>query len=203
MIKYFKTPNTFKWIFHRRVWGFSSSNKVYLTFDDGPTSDLTPWILDFLDSQSIKATFFCVGANVKKHPDLLSTIIDKGHAVGNHTMRHEKGTEVSEQDYLKSIEEANTLIPSNLFRPPYGRLPMSYSKSIRAKYKIIMWSWLSYDYDSNVPIELILKKAQKIKGGDVLVVHDNIKSQERLKDLLPELVAIIKSKGLEFDIISA
>lgn len=203
MIKYFKTPSIFKWIFHRRVWGFPSSNKVYLTFDDGPTSDLTPWILDFLDSHKIKATFFCVGANVKRYPDLLSTILDKGHAVGNHTMRHEKGTDVSEQDYLKSIEEASTLIPSDLFRPPYGRLPMRYSKGIRAKYKIIMWSWLSYDYDSSVSTELIIKKAQKINAGDILVLHDNVKSQERLKDLLPALVAVIKSKGLEFDIISA
>ena len=203
MIKYFKTPSIFKWIFHRRVWGFSSSNKVYLTFDDGPTSDLTPWILDFLDSHKIKATFFCVGANVKSHPDLLSKILEKGHAVGNHTMRHEKGIHVSEEVYLSSIEEASNLIHSNLFRPPYGRLPMLYSKGIRAKYKIIMWSWLSYDYDSSVPTELIIEKAQKINGGDILVLHDNVKSQERLKYLLPELVAIIKLKGLEFEIVSA
>ncbi|NRA12785.1 MAG: polysaccharide deacetylase family protein [Crocinitomicaceae bacterium] len=202
MIKYFKTPNIFKWIFHRRVWGFSSSDKVFLTFDDGPTSDLTPWILDFLDSQNVKATFFCVGANVVKHPNLLTTIQERGHAVGNHTMRHEKGTDVSKRDYMKSIKEASGVISSNLFRPPYGRLPIRYSKGIRANHKIIMWSWLSYDYDASVPIDLVLKKAEKIKGGDIIVVHDNVKSTERLKDILPELVRIIKSKGLEFDIIS-
>lgn len=203
MIKYFKTPFFFKWIFHRRVWGFSSSDKVYLTFDDGPTSDLTQWILDVLESENVKASFFCVGANAKKHPDLVKSIIDNGHAVGNHTMRHEKGTKTSKSGYLKSIEEAGEFIPSKLFRPPYGRLPMRYCKEIRKDYKIVMWTWLSYDYDVSVSIEKILKKAKKIKGGDILVVHDNLKSQERLKVILPELIQIVKSKGLQFEVISS
>jgi len=203
MIKYFKTPFFFKWIFHRRVWGFSSSDKVYLTFDDGPTSELTPWILEFLEAENVNATFFCVGSNAQKHPALLKSIIDKGHSVGNHSMRHEKGTETSQEAYMKSIEEASEYVPSTLFRPPYGRLPMAYCKSIRKEYKIIMWSWLSYDYDSTIPVSTILKKAKKIKGGDILVVHDNLKSQDRLKELLPQLIQLIKAKGLHFEIISA
>ena len=203
MIKYFRTPSIFKWIFHRRVWGFSSSDKVFLTFDDGPTSELTPWILDLLDSENVKATFFCVGTNVSKHPELLENIINKGHAIGNHTMRHEKGTEVSKEDYFNSVKAASEEIPSTLFRPPYGRMPMKFAREIRKEYQIIMWTWLSYDYDSTISVKTILQKAQRIKAGDILVVHDNIKSQDRLKEILPQLIEIIKSKGLQFELISA
>lgn len=203
MIKYFRTPSIFKWIFHRRVWGFSFSENVYLTFDDGPTNGLTKWILDFLESENVKATFFCVGGNAVKHPDLLKTILEQGHALGNHTMRHEKGTELSQTEYLKSIAEAGKVISSKLFRAPYGRLPMRYCKEIRKEYTIVMWTWLSYDYDAKVPVDKILKKAQKIKGGDIIVLHDNYKSADRLKEILPELIKLIKAKGLQFDIISA
>jgi peptidoglycan/xylan/chitin deacetylase (PgdA/CDA1 family) len=199
-VKLFRTPTIFRWIFPRRTWGFfNTPKKIYLTFDDGPTPLLTTWILDELAKHNIKATFFCVGANVKEYPALLSRIKQEGHAVGNHTMRHEKGTSVDKQLYLQSIAETDELVKSDLFRPPYGRLPMSFTSAIRKKYRIIMWTWLSYDYDKTVSIATIIEKAQKIKGGDILVVHDNEKVLERIKEILPQLIAIVQSKGLEFD----
>jgi len=197
----FKTPLVFRWIFPRKVWGVSASNKVYLTFDDGPTESLTTWILEELAKENIKATFFCVGENAKQHPTLMESIRNGGHAIGNHTMRHENGNKTSKIDYLNSIEEAAPFTSTTLFRPPYGRLPINYIKTIRLKYKIIMWSWLSYDFDPKISEEKIIAKAKKIKAGDILVVHDNAKVEKRLKMILPQIIAIIKEKGLEFGII--
>lgn len=198
----FKTPHVFRWIFPRKVWGVSSFNKVYLTFDDGPTENLTPWILNELEKESIKATFFCVGENAKQLPELMDDIRSRGHVIGNHTMRHEHGNKTSKQDYLKSIEEAETFTSKTLFRPPYGRLPINYIKPIRKKYKIIMWSWLSYDYDQKISEDKIIAKANKIKAGDILVLHDNAKVENRLKIILPQIIKIVKEKGLQFEVIN-
>jgi peptidoglycan/xylan/chitin deacetylase (PgdA/CDA1 family) len=202
-MKIFRTPIYFPWFFPRRRWGFSSdTNSVFLTFDDGPTPELTNWILDYLDQEGIKATFFCVGSNAKKHPELMDRMTSAGHAIGNHTMRHEKGTKISRKEYLNSIKEASNYIDSTLFRPPYGRLPMIYGRKIRNEYQIIMWSWLSYDYDTSIPVTRILEEAYRIKSGDILVVHDNEKVMGRIKVLLPELVKIVKGKNLKFEVLS-
>lgn len=198
----FKTPFIFRWIFPRKVWGVSSLKKVYLTFDDGPTEELTRWILDELQKESIKATFFCVGENAKNNPELMDEIRSAGHVIGNHTMYHENGNKTSKQAYLKSIEEAEPFTSSILFRPPYGRLPISFVKPIRKKYKIIMWSWLSYDYDHSVSVDKILSKVEKIKAGDILVLHDNAKVEERIKVLLPQLIRLLKEKGYNFDVLT-
>lgn len=202
-MKIFRTPIYFPWFFPRRRWGFSSAvNSVFLTFDDGPTPELTNWILEVLAKEQVKATFFCVGANAKSHPDLIKQILKDGHAIGNHTMSHERGTKVSKKEYINSIQEASNYIDSKLFRPPYGRLPMIYGRTIRKNYQIIMWSWLSYDYDKTVPITRIIEEAHRIKSGDVLIVHDNEKVKDRIKVLLPQLIKIVKEKGLKFEAIS-
>lgn len=202
-MKYFRSPYIVRWIFPRRIWGFKS-NKVYLTFDDGPTELVTKQILSILEEEGVKATFFCVGSNVIRFPDQYKSIIDAGHAIGNHTMDHQKGTKTPSKEYWHSIQDAKKVIDSNLFRPPYGRLSMLRSARIKRNFKIIMWSWLSYDYDKNVTIEQILESAEKdIKAGDILVLHDNIKVEGRVVELLPKLIRIIKDKGLRFDIISS
>ncbi len=204
MIHVFKTPQFARRMFPRRVWGFSSSDTVYLTFDDGPTTEMTQWILKVLKERKIKATFFCVGANAQEHPDLMQEIISDGHQVGNHTMRHDKGLVLRKDDYCDSIKEAAQFIPSKLFRPPYGRMPKAYDKEILENYQIIMWSWLSYDFDHAIPIDKILQKAdQQIQPGDILVLHDNKKVEERVKELLPKLLDLLVGKGLKFDVISA
>ncbi len=199
----FRIPFFIPWIFPRRVWKMKSKTTVYLTFDDGPQLELTHWILDFLEKENILATFFCVGDNVQKYPDLYQKLIKSGHAVGNHTMNHEKGSKVDNEKYLSSIDKASKVIESSLFRPPYGRLPIWKTKQIRSRFNIIMWSWLSYDFDNTVAIEKVISSANSIKGGDILVFHDNIKSKDRLKILLPEVVQIVKNKGLYFDVLPA
>ncbi|MEY3236713.1 MAG: hypothetical protein RI883_814 [Bacteroidota bacterium] len=199
-MRLFKTPRFFRLIFPNKTWGFSRlENAVYLTFDDGPSPEVTTWVLDALKEKGISATFFCVGANVKHNAEIYQRIINEGHSIGNHSMKHERGNKTANDDYIKSIEEANKFIDSNLFRPPYGRITLSQTRNLKKKYKIIMWSWLSNDFDTNVSIDTILKKANKqIKAGDILVLHDNPKSFERLKILLPMLIDCINQKGLEF-----
>ena len=200
-MKIFKTPRFFKWIFPRRKWGFSRSiDQVYLTFDDGPNPEITPWILDYLKEKNIQATFFCVGSNIKRYPELFQRIKSEGHSVGNHTMNHDKGTKVPFQLYKSSISETQKLIGNKLFRPPYGRINAWKSYQLSKEYQLIMWSWLSYDFDSSIPISTILKKAKKqIKAGDILVLHDNPKVTDRVKELLPKLIEIIEQKGLKFE----
>lgn len=203
MPKIFRTPYFFRWIFRKKIWGFSHTDEVFLTFDDGPTPELTNWILNCLAENNVKATFFCVGENVRKFPENFKRIIEEGHEVGNHTMHHSKATRISKTEYLESVREAEKYIQSGLFRPPYGRLPLNYDKELNQKYKIVMWSWLSYDYDREVTIDKILLKAKSIRRGDILVLHDNIKVEDRVKIILPELISIIKNKGLRFGIISS
>ena len=203
MIRFFKTPHLIKKFFFRRLWGFSISKKsIYLTFDDGPDPLITPWILDLLKEKNIQATFFCVGANAEKNSDIVQRIMAEGHAIGNHSMRHEKGVKTDNNIYLESVREAQGHISSSLFRPPYGRLKISQTWKLKKEYEIIMWSWLSYDFDHSIPLETILSKAQKqIKAGDILVLHDNPKCTDRVKVLLPQLIDIILDKKLVFRVI--
>lgn len=199
-MKLYRTPRFFRWLFPNKTWGFSSSEKaVYLTFDDGPDPEITPWVLDLLEQEGIKATFFCVGENVRKYPEIFARILEAGHAVGNHSMEHLKGIKVPTVDYVRSVEEAAEWIDSDLFRPPYGRISLLQTYKLKRKYRIIMWTWLSYDFDRKVPIERILSKAKKgIVSGDIIVVHDNKKTADRLKELLPQLIHVIRSKDLVF-----
>ena len=178
-----------------------STKSIYLTFDDGPHPNITPWILDFLSDQKIKATFFCVGENVKKFPDIYSRIINEGHVVGNHSMYHTNATKSTKKEYIESISKGSEFINSDLFRPPYGRLPISWEKELLQNYKIIMWSWLSYDFDINTSIDTILKNAKKIKSGDILVLHDNPKISEKQKKLLPTLIQQLKQANFTFETI--
>jgi peptidoglycan/xylan/chitin deacetylase (PgdA/CDA1 family) len=199
-MKIFRTPSIVRKLLFKRTWGFSmDKNEVYLTFDDGPHPDITPWVLDYLKAQNIKACFFCVGENVKRYPELFKRILNEGHQVGNHTMYHTNSHKTSFKEYEQSIREAAAHIPSNLFRPPYGRLSTLRARKIAKQYKIIVWSWLSYDFDDGVSISEILSKAEKqIVGGDILVVHDNPKFTLRQKELLPKLIDVIRKKGLIF-----
>jgi len=203
VLRFFKTPYLIKKLFFRRIWGFSLNKKsVYLTFDDGPHPDITNWILDYLSRESIKATFFCVGENVRKYPEIYARIIKDGHSVGNHSMHHNKASSSQKKEYLDSISQASELIKSNLFRPPYGRLPITWEEGFLKDYNIIMWSWLSYDFDKNISVKTILKKAKKIKSGDILVLHDNPKITEKQKELLPKLIRELKHNNFTFETIS-
>ena len=203
-MKFFRVPWIVRKLFFKRTWDFPFvKNEIFLTFDDGPHPDITPWILDFLKKEQITACFFCVGENVKKYPEIFARIIEEGHVIGNHTMNHNNAAKTTKTEYLASIDNASKFMETQIFRPPYGRLPILMSKSILKNYKIIMWSWLSYDFDQSIPIFKILSKAQKqIKEGDILVLHDNVKIKDRQKTLLPKLVECIQNKGLKFGTIT-
>jgi peptidoglycan/xylan/chitin deacetylase (PgdA/CDA1 family) len=195
----FRTPHFFRWIFPKRMWGFSCpEKKLYLTFDDGPLPEVTEWVLEFLSNEKIHATFFCLGKNVVAHPAIFEKVKAQGHTVGNHTFSHEHGLKVSKDAYLASLEKADKVIQSNLFRPPYGRMPRSYDRDVE-HYSIVMWTWLSYDFDPSVSVEKIMKSARHMRNGDILVFHDNERSFERLKILLPQVVQMLKEKGFTFE----
>lgn len=151
----------------------------------------------------MQATFFCVGTNAQKFPQLMQAIREQGHAIGNHTMRHERGTATSYVDYRASIIAAAPYTSTKLFRPPYGRISMRYARRLKKEYSIIMWTWLSYDFDPTVPIETIIQQTERIRPGDILVLHDNVKVEDRVKVLLPALLTRLKGKGYKFGLISA
>ncbi len=196
---WFKPPLIARFFFNRYVWNIKNDKEsVYLTFDDGPNSEATTWTLSFLKKENIKATFFCVGNNILMEPAIFKQVIDDGHSVGNHLMNHENGFKTKNKDYFSSFEQAKKISKTSLFRPPYGKIKPSQAKTILKKDKIVMWTWLSYDYDENIDIQTIIKKAEQIKAGDILVFHDSEKSFERLKLILPRVVRLIKNKKLKF-----
>lgn len=202
-MKLFKIPQFVKWVYPKRIWGISTSDPiVFLTFDDGPIPEITPWILDFLLAKNIKATFFCVAENVLKYPEIYQRILDEGHSVGNHSFNHNNGYKTDYNSYITSFQKADSIIKSKLYRPPYGKMTRKQEKEIVKTHKIIMWSWLSYDFDQSVSVQKIMKNANReIKPGTILVLHDNAKIVERTKLLLPQIVELLVRKGLKFDVL--
>ena len=173
MIRITRTPRIIQRFFPGMTWGFSlDSAAVYLTFDDGPDPELTGWVLDTLKDYEAKATFFCVGDRVRQYPEVLKRIMEEGHAVGNHTMSHENGFTTDDKTYISSIQEAANVIPSKLFRPPYGRIKPSQAKALRSNdFRIIMWSWLTYDFDHGHQVDKVLRQVNGISAGDIIVLH--------------------------------
>ncbi len=204
-----KTPSLVKRFFPNRTWAFPKKEKtIFLTFDDGPIPNLTPWVLQELKKVNAKATFFCIGDNVTKHTEIFSQIINEGHAIGNHTFHHINGWKTSAKDYLIEVnkcEEAMHLhIPkknsnkhSLLFRPPYGRLSVKQEKQlIKQGYAVVMWDVLSADFDSSITPEKCLSNVtQNIQEGSIVVFHDSVKAEENLRYALPKILQFIAKKG--------
>ena len=201
MLYFHKTPMIIQKVFSGLEWkGVTASKKIYLTFDDGPIPEITPWILDVLKDYNAKATFFCVGENVKNHPDIYSRIINAGHSVGNHTFNHINGFNHPSEQYLENVSKCDELIQSNLFRPPYGKLTWRQYALLRKKYRIIMWDVLSGDFDSSLSASDCLEAVRKnTKPGSIVVLHDNLKAIHKLKSFLPSLMDYFSSKGFCFD----
>lgn len=196
---FFRSPLVARILFPGGLWKGKDKNAVYLTFDDGPNPHVTPWVLELLKRQEIKATFFLVGNNIKQNPELVAKIESEGHRIGNHTMNHERGTKTKLDVYLNSVNEVDRLINTDLFRPPYGRISFwQFLKLLKNGKKIIFWSWLSYDFDNQISTEKIIEKAKKIKGGDILVFHDSEKSFSNLKGSIEKIICEIKAKNLSF-----
>ena len=201
-----KTPLVVKKLFPNYVWDISTTEKViYLTFDDGPTPEITNWTLNILKQYNAKATFFCIGNNIEKHPEIFQNVLNDEHAIGNHTQNHIKGWQTKTKDYLKNIEEAETVIDSqkiktSLFRPPYGQIkPKQGKKLIDLGYKIIMWDVLSFDWDKNVTKETCLNNViSKAKKGSVIVFHDSVKASKNMQYALPKVLDYFSQKGFAF-----
>lgn len=208
--KWVKTNKVIKKIFNNLVWDIpNSENKIYLTFDDGPIPSVTEWVLDVLKSENIKATFFCIGDNIKKYPEIYKRILTEGHQIGNHTFNHLNGWKTKTNYYIENFKlcetEHSKLNPKHsfLFRPPYGKIKPSQSKEIKQLgYKIIMWDVLSYDFDQNISEEECLKNViSNTSQGSIIVFHDSLKAEKNLKYALPKAIQILKNKGFTFDVI--
>ena len=199
---FFRVPFLVQLLFKRRIWRGEDSNSVYLTFDDGPEIETTPWVLDLLKRENIKATFFCIGQNIEKHPSLFKEILNNGHRIGNHTYKHEKGTKTRKTAYLDSIGKTETLHSSNLFRPPYGRINIFQVDNLLSMgKKIIMWTWNAQDYKKSLKYWQIIDKARTIRGRDILLFHNSKKSEHNMKNSLPEVIKIVKQKELLFKLL--
>lgn len=209
-----KTNKFIKKIFLNYIWDIPNvENKIYLTFDDGPTPEITEWVLEELKKHQAKATFFCIGKNINNQSDIFLKIIDEGHSIGNHTYNHLKGWITSTEDYLHNtalckseINGLNSVIcnlQSLLFRPPYGKIKKSQSKKLRQLgYKIIMWDVLSADFDQTITAEKCLDNVlQNVKSGSIIVFHDSIKAYKNLKYALPKSLEILKQRGFVFEVI--
>lgn len=198
-----KTPRFLKKLYPDLVWDFkTNSQSVYLSFDDGPVPESTPWVLDLLKKYQIKATFFCIGANVQKHPALYQRVIEEGHRIGNHTQTHVSGWQTKDQTYMAEIESAAQSISSNLFRPPYGRIRRSQTKAIKDKYKIIMWDVISGDFDTNISADDCYYNVTKnVEQGSILVFHDSVKAKPRLHGSLERIIDYLLENGYQLDVI--
>lgn len=205
-----KTPVVAKKMFPNYIWDIQTQEKViYLTFDDGPTPEITNWTLDLLNQYHAKATFFCIGANIEKHPDIFKRTILEGHAIGNHTQNHIKGWKNNTKDYLKNIAEAKTVIEHQrlnlgaikFFRPPYGQItPKQGRHLIALDYKIIMWDILSFDWDHSVDKETCLKNIlAKTTQGSIVVFHDSVKASKNMQYALPRMLDYFNDKGFRFE----
>ena len=195
----FRVPNIVQSVYGNRQWKGKKNGCVYLTFDDGPEEKTTLWLLELLKEKDIKATFFCLGKQIESHPKLFKEILNHGHAVGNHTYNHEKGSQTNSQKYLNSIIKTDDLMSTVLFRPPYGKLTRRQeNKIIMMGKKIIMWTWNAHDYDQNIDEETIIKKAALIKDGDILLFHNSVKSAKLMMACLPKVISVIKEKNLIF-----
>ena len=199
---YLKTTSFIRKFFPSNlIWDIPNTGKIiYLTFDDGPTPEVTDKVLDILREYNAKATFFCIGKNVEDHPDLYQKILNEGHSVGNHTNNHFKGIRHSDDRYFENISKAAKVINSKLFRPPYGRVKRRQIKTISKDYCIIMWSVLTADFNPNVSKETCLKTAVRYtKAGSIVVFHDSIKASEKILYALPKILRFFSVKGYQFN----
>lgn len=196
-----KTPRIIMNFFSNYTWRFSSKKKeIYLTFDDGPTPEITNFVLTQLKKYNAKATFFCIGKNVQNHPEIYAQILNDKHSVGNHTHNHFNGLQHSTKAYINNCITAKEFISSNLFRPPYGKIKPAQTKELlKLGYKIILWDVLSADFDTTISNKKCLENVLKnTENGSVIVFHDSVKASEKIRFVLPKILAKYSEEGYEF-----
>lgn len=202
MLYWSKGNKILRTLYPNWIWSIrSKEKKIYLSFDDGPHPEITPWVLDELKRYNAKASFFCIGKNVAQHPEIYQRILTEGHRTGNHTMHHLNGWKTNTAAYFNDILEAGKYIDSKLFRPPYGKLTRFQGKALReAGYEIIMWSLLSADFDTQLSPsdcwELVRKNYQP---GSIIVFHDSEKAKARMQYCLPKFLEEASGAGYTFE----
>ena len=197
-----RTPKIFEILFPSILWRVKTKDKsIFLTFDDGPIPELTPYILKTLSEYKAKATFFVVGDNVLKHPELNSDMIAQGHKVANHTFNHLNGWEVNLDRYVSNVDkcEASLTVPNNYFRPPYGKMTWSQARTIGKTHQIVMWDSLTGDFDAKLsPQECLDASIRATRQGSIVVFHDNLKVKHKLHFVLPAFLDHFTELGYNF-----
>lgn len=197
-----RPPLFYRMLFPEATWRIKKNREkaVFLTFDDGPIPEVTPWVLDTLDRYGVKATFFMVGDNVARNPDLYEEVKRRGHSVGNHTMHHLQGMNVSSYRYMHDITEANDLIDSPLFRPPHGLLRWKQARAIKDRYNIIMYDLVTRDYSKKLTPEQVFNNVKRYaRNGSIIVFHDSLKAEKNMKAVLPKAIEWLRSRGYSFE----
>ncbi len=202
-----KSPWLLRKIYNNDVWSIrTDKQEVFLSFDDGPHPEITPLVLDILDRYNAKATFFCIGKNVKQYPEVYAQILQQGHSVGNHTYTHCNGWKTKDEEYLQDIRQAKQYIDSHLFRPPYGRITNFQRNQLvlpAYKLKVIMWSVLSGDFDPGISDEkCVANVTLHAKAGSIIVFHDSEKAAEKMLYALPLVLEYLRDKGYSFSSIN-
>ena len=195
-------PKLLRWLYPRALWRMDKNVKaVYLTFDDGPIPEITPWVLDVLDKYNIKATFFLVGDNVRKHPEEFKMILERGHKVGNHTFNHISGLKYLSYNYLANTNKADELIKSKLFRPPHGWMRWGQYMVLSHRYTVVMWDLVTRDYSKRLNGRQVLDNVKKyVRNGSIITFHDSIKSEKNLKYALPRAIEWLLEQGYKFKV---
>ena len=195
-------PWFYRVLFPGVIWRIPAKKKcVYLTFDDGPIPEVAPWVLDVLDRYGIKATFFCVGDNVRKYPDVFRMVLERGHRVGNHTFNHIQGIRFWTRNYLKNVEKAAEYIPSDLFRPPHGHMRLPQVLALRRHYRIVMWDVVTRDYSPHMTPHGVFNVLQRyVRNGSVIVFHDSLKAEKNMREAMPRAIEWLLAQGYEFKV---
>ena len=196
-------PQLIRYLYPSAIWRMDKDERaVYLTFDDGPIPRVTPWVLDVLDRYGIKATFFMVGDNIRKHPDEFRMVVERGHRIGNHTFNHIRGLSYDINSYLENTDKAcRMMMNTNLFRPPHGYMSPKQYAELKKRYKIIMWDLVTRDYNRKFNGEQILQKVKKyVRNGSIIPFHDSLKSEENIIYALPKAIEWLMEQGYEFKV---
>jgi peptidoglycan/xylan/chitin deacetylase (PgdA/CDA1 family) len=199
-----RPPFLFRRLFRSLVWNIQTKDLVlFLTFDDGPIPEVTPTVLSLLKKYNAKATFFCIGDNVNRHPDIFNRLINEGHIIGNHTFNHLNGWKTKTDSYIQNIEKCHALIKNNLFRPPYGKITPTQYSILKKGYSIIMWDVLSGDWKSEMSAEDCFENVKrKSKPGSIIVFHDSLKAEKRMLAALEKTLEYFSKKGFRFQSLS-